>query len=236
MKKTNVIRVAAAGAAIGVMGYAVLAGSAWARFGRPPRARTLEEEDPLLDGFIPTYDVVERHHVMVEAPAAVTLECARNLDMAEVWLSRAIFKARELILGADTGQARAGGLVPVMLHLGWGVLAEQAGHEIVLGAITRPWEPNPVFRSVPASDFATFREPGSVKIAFTLRADPVTDHRSIFRSETRAIATDPNARRLFRRYWSMVSPGVALIRVAMLNPIRAAAERSARGPTADADA
>lgn len=231
MTKHNMIRtaagVAAAGAAIGAVGYAVLAGSAWTRFGRPPRARTLEDEDVLLDAFIPMYDVVERHHVMVEAPAAVTLECARNLDMADVGLSRAIFKARELVLGADTVRPPAGGLVPVMLRLGWGVLAEQPGHEIVLGAVTRPWEPNPVFRSVPAGEFAAFSEPGAVKIAFTLRADAVADRRSIFRTETRAIATDAEARRRFRRYWSMVSPGVALIRVAMLRPIKTAAESAA---------
>jgi hypothetical protein len=66
-----------------------------------------------------------------------------------------------------------------------------------------------------------------VKIAFTLRADPVGDGRSLFRTETRAVATDPEARRLFRRYWSLVSPGVGLIRIAMLKPIKAAAEAAA---------
>ena len=31
---------------------------------------------------------------------------------------------------------------------------------------------------------------------------------------------------MFRRYWAMVSPGVALIRVAMRRPIKAAAEQA----------
>jgi len=48
---------------------------------------------------------------------------------------------------------------------------------------------------------------------------------SIFRSETRAIATDADARAKFRRYWALVSPGVLLIRRAMLAPIKAEAER-----------
>ena len=230
MKKHNVIQTAAGITAAGVAGaaaaYAAFAGSTWLRFGRPSPPSAPEEQDPLLDAFIPTYDVVERHHVRVDAPAAVTLDRARNLDINDACLSRAIFKARELIMGAPHVPLPPGGLIAVMQRIGWGVLAEQPGHEIVLGAVTRPWEPDPIFRSVPPAEFAAFGEPGYVKIAFTLRADPVGDQRSIFRTETRAVATDARARRLFRRYWALVSPGVALIRVDMLNPIRAAAERA----------
>lgn len=227
MKTKNVMRVAAGAAAVAAVGYAALAGSAWSRFGRAAGPRSPEEEDPLLDTFIPGYDVVERHHIMVEAPAALTFECARSLDMTDAPLPRALFKARELLLGAENVPMPPGGLLPVMLHVGWGVLAEQPGQEIVLGAVTRPWEPNPAFRRIPASEFAAFNEPGYVKIAFTLRADRVAGDRSIFRTETRAVATDAEARRLFRRYWALVSPGVALIRLAMLKPIKAAAEGSA---------
>jgi hypothetical protein len=224
MKKRTLMGAAAASAAVAGLGYAALAGSAWLRFGRASRARTLEEHDPLLDIFVPRYDVVERHHIAVDAPAAVTLACARTLDATGAWLSRAIFKARELALGAESVPPPAGGLVAVMQHIGWRILAEEPDREIVLGAVTRPWEPNPVFRSVPAGEFAGFDEPGYVKIAFTLRADVVGDTASVFRTETRAVATDARARTLFRRYWAMVSPGVALLRVAMLKPIKAAGE------------
>jgi hypothetical protein len=229
MKKISVMRTAAGAAAaaatIAGLGYAALAGSAWLRFGRAPRARTLEEQDPLLEIFMPRYDVVERHHIAIDAPAAVTVACARNLDSSGACLSRVIFKARELAFGAEAVELPAGGMVAVMQRIGWGILAEEPGREIVLGAVTRPWEANPVFRSVPAGDFAGFNEPGYVKIAVTLRADSVGDAASVFRTETRAVATDARARTLFRRYWAMVSPGVALIRVAMLKPIKAAAER-----------
>jgi hypothetical protein len=39
---------------------------------------------------------------------------------------------------------------------------------------------------------------------------------SIFRTETRAVATDAVARAKFRRYWSFLSPGISLIRRAVL--------------------
>ena len=96
---------------------------------------------------------------------------------------------------------------------------------MVVGAVTKPWEPNPTFRGVPAEAFAAFAEPGYVKIAWTLRADPDGLTASIFRSETRAIATDPSARARFRLYWSCLSPGIILIRRLMLGQLKAEAER-----------
>lgn len=93
--------------------------------------------------------------------------------------------------------------------------------------MTQPWDAAPTFRSVPAGDFTAFREPGYVKIAWTLRADPVGDQESMFHTETRVATTDPEARRRFRRYWSYVAPGVELIRLAMLGPLKKAAEKAA---------
>jgi hypothetical protein len=70
-----------------------------------------------------------------------------------------------------------------------------------------------------------FDEPGYIKIAWTLRADATSGAESVFRTETRAIATDGTARAKFRRYWSLLSPGIIVIRWAMLQPLKAEAER-----------
>jgi hypothetical protein len=108
------------------------------------------------------------------------------------------------------------------------VLAEVPDREIVVGAVTRPWEANVVFRALPPEEFAAFSEPGFVKIVWTLRADPVDDLTSVFRTETRAVATDAAARTRFRRYWAFASPGIALIRRLSLRPLKRDAERRAR--------
>ena len=105
--------------------------------------------------------------------------------------------------------------------------------ELVVGAVTKPWEPNVTFRALPPDEFAAFREPGFVKIAWTLRADPVDAESSIFRTETRAIATDAAARARFRRYWAFASPGIGLIRRLSLEPLRREAERRAQVHRAD---
>ena len=185
--------------------YAAFVGSAWLRYGHAS-APAADEVDPLLDMFMPKYDVAERHNVGVGAPADVTFGALMDMDLEQSLLIRAIFKGRELLLGAEPDtKDRPRGLVPITKELGWVVLAEMPGHEIVMGAVTRPWEPNVVFRSIPPEHFAAFDEPDYVKIVWTLRADAISSFSSVARSETRAVATDELARRKFRWYWARFS-------------------------------
>ena len=113
-------------------------------------------------------------------------------------------------------------------ELGWAVLAEIPDREIVFGAATSPWVANPVFRPLPATEFARFHEPGYAKIAWTLRADPIDAAGSVVRTETRVTTTDPASRKAFRRYWALVSPGVGLIRRISLRLVKNEAERRMR--------
>jgi hypothetical protein len=221
----------AAGAGLAAASYGLYVGFTWSRYGHPKCSRP-DERDELLDRFIPTFDVVERHHVRVNAPAAVTLAAARTMELSSVPIVHAIFKGRELILGAaPDAHLRPRGLVDEVLALGWVVLAEVPGREIVLGSVTKPWEPNVTFRSVSPDAFAGFDEPGYVKIAWTLRADALDAVSSIFRTETRAVATDAYARGRFRWYWSFLSPGIILIRRMSLGPVKKEAERQATQKT-----
>jgi hypothetical protein len=203
-------------------------GSAWRGYGHPERATADDSADSVLDRFMPIYEIVERHKVRVRAPAEVTLAAAREQDLQHSPIVRAIFTTRELAVGAAHQRRVPTPLLTELLALGWGVLEDIPGREIVIGAATRPWEVEVVFRSLPAERFAAFSEPEFVKIVVSLRADPLDDGTSIFRTETRAIATDAVAREKFRRYWSFVSPGVSLIRWMSLRPLKADAERRAR--------
>lgn len=224
---TRAIRWTAGGLGLVAMGYATALATAWYRYGHvtsvPP-----DERDPLLEQFMPEYDVAERHQVRVAAPAAITLSAASHTDLEQSRLVRAIFRARELVLGAEPdGATRPKGLLAQTTSLGWRVLAETPGHEIVVGAVTQPWLPDVVFRGLAPEDFRTFHEPGYVKIVWTLRADPVGASESIFRTETRVTTTDPTARAKFRWYWARFSPGIVLIRRVALGLLKTEAERRA---------
>ena len=228
----QVTRIGLLGGMTAVSAYLAYAGVTWLRYGRPCQARP-DERDALLDRFMPVYDVVERQHIAVDAPAAVTLDAARTLSLNTIPLVRTIFRTRELLLGSAPGSDDLpAGLIDQMHALGWGVLAEAPGAEIVMGAVTRPWEPNPTFQAVDPQQFAQFDAPDLVKIIWTLRADPIGPCASVFRTETRAVPTDRCASARFRTYWAFLSPGIRLIRRATLAPIKRTAERRFAAGTA----
>jgi hypothetical protein len=217
---------AAAGLAAATYGVCVVA--AYLRYGQASSAGE-REEDQLLDRFMPIFEVAERHHISVAAPAATTFAAAAEMDLNRSLPVRLIFRARAWAMGSASRQpAPTEGFLRLAKGIGWGVLAERPGQEIVMGAVTQPWLADVVFRPLPPEQFARFSEPGYVKIAWTLRADPAGDTRSVFRTETRVVATDPGARTKFRRYWSFASPGIVLIRWLMLGPVKAEAEARVR--------
>jgi hypothetical protein len=216
--------------AVGVaaVAYAAYVATAWTRYGygRPPDP---EAADPLLDRFMSRYEIAERHHVLIGASAEITFAAACEMDLNQSWIVRTIFRAREVLLRSKPDTVRwPRGIVALTTSIGWGVLAEVPGRELVMGAVTQPWQANVVFRALPPDEFAAFKDPDYVKIVWSLRADPVDAAHSIFRTETRAIATDADARRKFRRYWSLLSPGIIVIRWMGLGPLKADAERRAR--------
>jgi len=212
------------GTAVGV--YGGWAALSFARYGGPHRRRR-SEHDELLDRFIPAYDVYERHTIIVNAPAEVTLAAARDQNIFDTPLIKAIFRARGWAMGSSTeAPGRRQGLLGTTLALGWRVLDEVPGRVLVVGAVTRPWQANVVFRGIAPEQYAAFDEPDYVKIVWTLRAEPVGDGRCRFSTETRAVATDTEAARKFRRYWALASPGISLIRRLSLPILRATAEQS----------
>lgn len=212
--------------------YAAVTGRLWLGYGRPDAA-VPPERDVLLDEFLPHYDVVERLQVNVNAPADVTFRAAEGQTLMQSRAVRLVFRLRQLVMGS----ARAPEELPLPLIdqakvLGWRELARLPGREVIMGAVTQPWKADVTFRGLPPTEFAGFKEPGYVKIAWTLRAHPLPNNRSTFFSETRAVATDPVSRKTFRNYWALAAPGIWLIRRLSSGPMRRQAEREIGGDAA----
>jgi hypothetical protein len=219
----------ASAVAASAISYGAYAAFTWMRYGKTMPPDGPYAIDPLLDQFMPVYEVVERHHIRVNAPAAITFDTMKESDLSDSAVVRAIFKAREVALRAQPdGRDRPRGLIAQTCALGWRPLAEVPGREIVMGAVTQPWLADVVFRGLSPEEFASFNEAGYVKIIWTLRADPITPSMSEAITETRVVTTDAFARSKFRRYWSYVSPGVELIRRLSLRVVRRDAERRYR--------
>lgn len=211
--------------------YATLVTAAYRRYGKPP-APAPDEADSVLDAFMPSYEIAERHHVRVYAPADITLRAAMEVRLQDSLIVRAIFKARELVLGAEPSRSeQSQGLLHQTLSLGWRVLHEEPGRQIVVGAVTQPWLPDVVFRGIAPEEFPTFDEPDHVKIVWTLRVEPEGPSETICRTETRAATTDAAARARFRWYWARFSPGIVLIRHVLMHQLKADAEQAMRAGT-----
>lgn len=235
MQQRQILKRAAQGLAITAAaagaGYAALVVLNRVRYGSRKVAAALPV-DSSLNQFLPEPEVAEHYKISIDAPASIVMAAAKNLELLQSPVIRAIFRTREVVLGGEPDRrAHPTALMAQMLSIGWVVLAEEPGREVVFGSVTQPWEAAPVFRSIPSDQFRDFAEPGYVKIAWTLRADPVDEARSVFHTETRVCTTDAGARKRFRKYWAFVAPGVKLIRVAMLKPLKRAAEARARQAT-----
>ncbi len=188
-------------------------------------ARRAHDCNPLLDRFMPDYDIVERHRVQIDAPPAVVFAAAQHIDLEQSTLIRWIVALRAFAMGAtQTRTSHPRGLIAQTTSMGWRILSESSGHELVMGAATQPWVADVTFRPIDAAQFVTFSEPDYVKIVWTLRADAAYPHGTIFTTETRAVATDSTARRKFRRYWTRVRPGVVAIRWILLRLLKRSVE------------
>jgi hypothetical protein len=128
----------AATAAIAAAGYAGLVILNRARYGKP-KVSAAARKNSLLDQFIPDPEVVEHYQIAIAAPADVVLAAAKEMELLESPLVRAIIRVRELALGgAPDTRPHPTKLAEQVQSIGWVLLAERAGREVVFGAVTQP--------------------------------------------------------------------------------------------------
>jgi hypothetical protein len=183
----------------------------------------------LIEQYLPTFDVRDYREVRVVAPAETAYAVLRSLDLQRSWIVQALFAIRSLpsrLRGSTSPPPPSGTFLEQALAVGWVILAEAPGRELVAGAVTHPWRPVVTFQGLPPAEFLSFTTPGFTKIVWAIAARPVTPNVSVLSMETRVLATDPASRRKFRLYWCIVSPGVRLLRRIALNRTRRELERA----------
>jgi hypothetical protein len=201
----------------------------------PERFRSSPREPALIDDYMPSFDAVERHAVVVRAPPAEVYAALRTVDFGASIVIRALLALRALPgrLARARTPARAAGAPPrarpaltldTALRNGFVVLAEAPGRELLLGVAGRFWTPAGSRLATNPEQFRGPMPPGTARGAwnFTVRAHPRGTHLA---TETRVQCADPASRRRFRAYWLLVRPFSGLIRHRMLAAIRRAAEQ-----------
>lgn len=176
-------------------------------------------DPPLIDAFLPAADVATRHRITVAAPPDAVYRAGRALDLGASRGIRLLFALR--------GMPREDLTLDGMRRMGFEILAERPGREIVLGLIGRFWTLRGDVQPIDAERFLAFAEPGFARAAWSFSVEPEGDAGSILTTETRVACTDEAGRRRFGRYWRVVGPFSGWIRNRALELIRAEAERAA---------
>lgn len=178
-----------------------------------------------LDQYIADPDVCERFERNVEAPADIVMRTAYDFDMQSIWPIRLIINSRKFILGGTIDERRSIGLVEETRKLGWGTLVDEPGKLLICGAVCQPWIGDVLFTPIPPDKFTIYSEPDQVKIVWSLEASEIEPFVTRFGHEVRAVSTDEEAKRKFKRYWRWARFGIVAIRLLLLPAIRREAER-----------
>jgi hypothetical protein len=171
----------------------------------------------LIDRFLPIYEVWEHHQVEVATGTSRAYRAVVDLDLSRSPIIRFLFALRGL-------PKRQPLTLQDISTVGFVVLGEDPGKEIVLGVTGRFWRAGGGLRRVGPDDFATFTEPGYAMAAWNFRVEPTGSGRSIVSTETRVATTDVASRRAFRFYWRLVGPFSGLIRRRALALVKKNAE------------
>lgn len=171
----------------------------------------------LVDDFIPRPDAVERHSIVINASRDRVWQAITHLDSRDVRVAKPLFAVRRLF-------SRSSGDRPKRDAPTFTPLAVDPMREIVLGTIGQWWrlgraEHTPAIGD--ADDFRAFDRPGYAKGTFSFLLDDAGPGRIRVVTETRVLATSPDARRAFRRYWIFIRLGSGVIRRIILSAIRA---------------
>jgi len=190
----------------------------------------------LIDNYLPEFDVVERHGLVIRATPARVWDALRAADFGRSPLLATLLALRALpsLLTAPRRtlrrlrERRAGPLtLDTFFSRGFVVLEERPDREMVIGLEGRFWTATADLRPTNARRFREALASGLERVAWDFRAEPLPDGRVRLTTETRIRCADAATRRRFRAYWLLVRPGSGLIRGAMLRAIRRAAESPA---------
>src|SRR5512140_2633499 len=181
-----------------------------------------------LDDFLPEYQFREHHEGLVRAPMPAVLAAVREVSLADMPVAVLLMRIRAAAFGrfpASPPDTRP--LLDTMCQPGTGFLPLDVNDptHLVYGMVGFVHKPKPPVRT--PEQFAAFTSPGGLRVAFDLRVVPEADGLIRVSTETRCLANDDAARRVFARYWRIIYPGSAIIRRVWLDAIIARAERGA---------
>ncbi len=178
----------------------------------------------LIDRFAREFDFTEIHRIEIDAAPDVVYDAVWTTDIASQWIVRALVSLRSLpkvLFGAGpaSGEAPTALRLEGLLRVGFGLLAEDKGREVVLGVSGRFWRPVDNLLPFRREDFDAAVAPGTARGVWNFTVSEVSPGRTLLETETRVVCGDPASRRKFAAYWLFIRPFSGLIRIVMLRAV-----------------
>ncbi len=178
-----------------------------------------------LDDVMPEYQFFERHSVRVHARPEQAMEAIRQSTFGDMKSLAALLKVRAAALHIHNQGDSLGSMRVLDGFSKSGYVIGGSEHEIVMagGASLRA---NDVLRMRSLQEFADYREPGAVKMAFDFNVEDAGGGWCTVSTVTRVLATDDSTRSGVGRYWRLIVPGSGLLRRQWLDAIKKRAENA----------
>jgi len=183
------------------------------------------EHPSLIDEFLPHHDFGARYERRINATPADASQSLLVADFNDAWIVRLLMMLRS---GRRIPRNRTpGDLRQRVQGTGFVILAEVPNEEIVIGVAGKFWRPDGGrCLDLTAGDFIGFSRSGYAKAVWNFKLAAAADI-TVLSTETRIHCFGRAALWKFRAYWCLVGPFSGLIRKAILNQVKTAAESKA---------
>ncbi len=169
----------------------------------------------LIDEFLPKYDFIETHDIVIRASAEKIFGVMDEVDLCESPLIRALFFLR----GLPNAKLRLKDLKKSKFE----ILGVEKNRELLLGLAGKFWTRRGEMQDVNADNFREFNKKGFAKAVWNFSIDG-SENETRLTTETRVCCLDDASRRNFCFYWTFIQPFSGLIRREMLKVVKKKAE------------
>ncbi len=166
----------------------------------------------LIDEILPKYDKREYHEIEIKGNLNEVYQAVRFLDFSDSLIIRRLFRLRGL-------PATMKGLGD-LLRVGFVLVDELPGEELVLGFVGKFWTPTAEILRLSPSQYLDFNLTGYAKGAWNFAVSETSRGLLRLSTETRIMCTDDRSRKRFLLYWRIIGRLSALTRTEMLRGVK----------------
>lgn len=177
--------------------------------------RELWEIKMLLDKYLPKFTFREYHQRILQASAEQAFGAAKNVDLGRSKTIKLLFRLR----GLPTQDMTLKGFVE-RINFTW--LEEIENRELIIGF----WANTRIEKILEKEQFARDNQSRRVKVVWNIKIDDRQNGSVVVSTETRVYCSAGLTKIFFGLYWAMIRPFSGLIRIKMLELIKASVQAS----------